>query len=77
MLFFPCLDLFLGSRISLQVDSSAGMPVMIGVAGWLDGKADSAWKVWDQVRGGIKALRAFLALFVRRLGAKGFDPGAC
>ena len=30
------------------VDCSPGLPVTIGVVGWLEGGADSAWQVWDE-----------------------------
>jgi len=30
------------------VDSSPGLPITIGIAGWLDGREDSHWKVWDK-----------------------------
>ena len=29
------------------VDLSVGLPIVIGVPGWLNDSQDNAWKVWD------------------------------
>jgi hypothetical protein len=30
------------------VDVSMGLPIVIGVPGWLNDSQDNAWKVWDE-----------------------------